>query len=144
MNHIAIMKKSLGYTEKIANGQKTIESRWYKSKRTPWNRILVGDIVYFKNSGEPVALVAVVENVLQFQNLTKLDIQNILNMYSSMLGIDPSKVDEFHDSVKDARYCILIFLKNVKPTEPFIINKNGFGLMSAWLTTPDIQNITLS
>ena len=48
MEHVAIMKKSWGLTEKILTGAKKIESRWYKNKHTPWNRIKSGEIVYFK------------------------------------------------------------------------------------------------
>ncbi|MDO8559127.1 MAG: hypothetical protein Q7R84_02240 [bacterium] len=41
MEHLAIMKKSWGLTEKILSGQKKIESRWYLSKRSPWDTIEV-------------------------------------------------------------------------------------------------------
>lgn len=144
MDHVAIMKKSLGFTEKIADGRKTIESRWYKSKRSPWDKISVGDVVYFKNSGCPVTLVAHVGKVMQFQDLTESGTRKILNEHSASIGIEPDKVEEFYYSIKDAKYCILISLENVKPLNPFEIDKKGFGLMSAWLVTPDIQIIKLS
>jgi len=35
-------------------GEKQIESRWYVNKINPWNKVKVGDTVYFKNSGDPV------------------------------------------------------------------------------------------
>ena len=54
MDHVAIMNKSWGLIPKILSGSKTIESRWYKTKRTPWDKIAKGDTVYFKNSGEQV------------------------------------------------------------------------------------------
>lgn len=55
MEHIAIMRKSWGLTSKILSREKKIESRWYNSKYPPWNRIKKGEIVWFKDSGEPVA-----------------------------------------------------------------------------------------
>ena len=65
MEHIAIMKKSWGLTQKILNGQKKIESRWYSVKYRPWDRIKEGETVYFKDSGEPVKLKAEVSKVMQ-------------------------------------------------------------------------------
>jgi len=64
MQHLAFMKKSLGFLEKIISGNKTIESRWYKNRKTPWDRIQKWDIVYFKNSWERVNLKAKVSKVL--------------------------------------------------------------------------------
>lgn len=64
MDHVAIMKKSWGLTQKILSGQKKIESRWYKSKHSPWGKIEKGDIVYFKDSGEPISIKTGVEKVM--------------------------------------------------------------------------------
>ncbi|MDD3170585.1 MAG: hypothetical protein WCX24_03540 [Candidatus Paceibacterota bacterium] len=64
------MKKFWGLTKKILSGEKKIESRWYKAKYSPWDRIKKGERIYFKDSGEPVRLVAEVEKVLQFFGLT--------------------------------------------------------------------------
>ncbi|MBU4370146.1 hypothetical protein KKG58_05355 [Patescibacteria group bacterium] len=38
------MKKSWNLTEKILAGEKKIESRWYKSKCSPWGKIKENDI----------------------------------------------------------------------------------------------------
>ena len=61
MEHLAIMRKSWGLTQKILTGQKKIESRWYKNKYRPWNQIQKGDVIYFKDSGEPVTIKATVK-----------------------------------------------------------------------------------
>ena len=55
-NHIAIMKKSWGLIPKILDGTKTCESRWYRSRVAPWDKIRPGDNLYFKNAGEPVSI----------------------------------------------------------------------------------------
>lgn len=52
MHHVAIMKPSWKLIPKILSGEKTIESRWYQTRRAPWNGIAAGDVVYFKDSGE--------------------------------------------------------------------------------------------
>ena len=70
MDHIAILKKSWGLLEKVLSGEKTIESRWYKTKHIPWNRIRAGDTLYFQNAGEPVYVKSKVKKVIQIAHLT--------------------------------------------------------------------------
>jgi len=143
MEHVAIMKKSWGLTQKILNGQKKIESRWYKSKRRPWNAIKIGDFVYFKDSGERVKIKAEVEKVLQFSDLTPLKVKEILNEYGRDDGIDADEMQKFYEIFKDKKYCILIFLKNPEEIKPFEIDKRGFGSMSAWISVEDINQIKI-
>lgn len=78
MIHIAYMKKSWDMIPKILTGEKTIESRWYQTKRAPWGKIAAGETVYFKNSGEPVTAKATVAKVLQFKSLNPEKIKEIL------------------------------------------------------------------
>jgi ASC-1-like (ASCH) protein len=141
MHHVAIMKKSWGLTEKILNGEKKIESRWYKNKICPWNKIKKGDIVYFKNSGQSVKIKAEVGRVMQFENLTPKQVKNILNKYAKNDGIEKNKIPEFFKIFKNKKYCILVFLKNPREIRPFEVNKTGFGAMSAWITVDNISQI---
>lgn len=124
MDHVAIMKPSLGLLPKIVSGEKTIESRFYNSKRPPWEKITPGDMVFFKNSGEPVTVSATASQIL----FNPLDI----DQYTERICLDvlPKK-----------RYSILIFLSNVNQVQPFEIDKAGFGSMSAWLTMDNIAKI---
>ncbi|MBW3022997.1 hypothetical protein KY308_02750, partial [Candidatus Woesearchaeota archaeon] len=48
MEHLAILSSKLGLFKKILSGEKTIESRWYINKKTPYQRIKAGEVVYFK------------------------------------------------------------------------------------------------
>ena len=139
MHHLAIMKKSWGLLPKILEGEKTIESRWYKNKYAPWNKIQKGDIVYFKNTGEPVTLKSEVSDVLQFSNLTPKKVREILNRYGIKDGIPEKEVSKYYQMFKDKNYCLLIFLRNPKTIKPFDIYKTGFGAMSAWITVKNIN-----
>ena len=78
-DHIAIMKKSWNLTEKILTREKTIESRWYKNKYPPWDKIKPAETIYFKNSGEPVTIKTKVEKVLQFSDLNKNRVEEARN-----------------------------------------------------------------
>ena len=141
MEHIAIMRKSWGLTQKILNGQKKIESRWYSVKYKPWNRIKENEMVYFKDSGEPVRLKAEVRKVMQFSDLNPNRVKEILDEYGDDDGIEKEKIPEFFERFKDKKYCMLIFLKNPQEIKPFEIDKTGFGAMSAWITVDNISKI---
>lgn len=141
MDHVAIMKKSWGLTQKILSGQKKIESRWYKSKYSPWGKIEKGDVVYFKDSGEPVSIKAEVGKVILFSDLTPKKVKRILGKYGDDDGIEKDKIKDFFELFKNKKYCLLIFLKNAENIEPFDISKAGFGMMSAWLTVENIDRI---
>jgi ASC-1-like (ASCH) protein len=141
MEHLAIMKKSWGLTQKILTGRKKIESRWYLTKRQPWNNIKEGETVYFKDSGEPVRLKTEVSKVMQFANLTPKRVKEILDQYGNADGLEKEKTPEFFKRFKNKKYCLLIFLKNPQTVESFEIDKAGFGLMSAWIAVDKISKI---
>lgn len=141
MDHLAIMRKSWGLLPKILSGEKVIESRWYKNKYAPWDKIKNGEVVYFKNSGEPVSIKADVSNILQFSNLTSNKVKEILDEYGQKDGIIKSETDKYYKMFRDKKYCLLVFLKNPQRITPFQINKKGFGAMSAWITVEDISKI---
>lgn len=109
---------------KIISGEKTIESRFYNSRRAPWGKIKAGDRVFFKNSGEPVTVLASVSKVL-------FNAPN-LEDYKKEICLDP---------LPNKNFSILIFLTKVHKTKPFEVNKKGFGTMSAWLIVDDIDKI---
>lgn len=135
------MRKSWGLSQKILNGRKKIESRWYAVKCRPWNSIKEGDTVYFKDSGGPVRIKAEVNKVMQFADLTPNRVKEILDEYGEDNGLEKDKIPEFFKRFKDKKYCILIFLKNPQEVEPFKIDKSGLGTMSAWITIGSISKI---
>jgi len=141
MDHVAIMKKSWGLTAKILTGEKTIESRWYFNRRTPWGKIRQGDSVYFKDSGESVRLKAKVSRVDRFSDLTPDRVWAILKKYGAADGLKRGELPKYFELFKNKRYCLLIHLANPQAVAPFDINKAGFGAMAAWLTVADIRAI---
>lgn len=143
MEHIAIMKKSWGLTQKILAGEKKIESRWYMARCVPWNRIKAGETVYFKDSGEPVTVKAKVGKVLQFADLSPKKVQAILSKYGGADGLNIKQIPKLYQKFKNKKYCILVFLKNPQKIKPFKINKSGFGLMAAWLTVNSVNSIKM-
>lgn len=139
MHHVAIMKKSWNLIPKILAGEKTIESRWYKTKRAPWNKARKGDVIFFKNTGEPVTVRATVTNVLQFEIKTITDATKIVTKYGKeicLVNTNPASWETM------PRYCILLYLENPRKVAPFKISKKGFGAGVAWITIDTISTIT--
>ncbi len=137
MEHLAILSKQSNLLAKILSGEKTIESRWYKFKKTPYENISAGEVIYFKESGELVTAKARVVKVLFFYILNESKIKNILEEYGPKLGVSMSYLEK----VKDKNFCTLIFLEKVEKIKPFQINKKGYGLMAAWITVDTIEKI---
>lgn len=134
MVHVAYMKKSWGMIPKILAGKKTIESRWYKTKRAPWGKIKVDETIYLKNSGEPISIKATVSKIFQFSDLTPKKVREILEKFGKEDGIEPEKISYFAKLFADKKYCLLIFLENPQKVKPFQISKKGFAAMAAWIT----------
>lgn len=137
MHHLAILSKERKLLAKILSGEKTIESRWYKFPKTPYQKISAGDIIYFKESGAPVTAKAGVSKVLFFAALNQEKIIQILTEYGKQICIPLSSADRHIGK----NYCTLIFLKEVEAIPPFQINKSGYGNMTAWITIEDIERI---
>ncbi len=141
MQHIAIMKKSWKFIPQILEGKKTIESRFYMAKFAPWDKVKSSDVIYFKNSGESIIARAIVDRVLQFDNLDRQKIIDIIEKFGKRLGITNEKFDKFLALKQNKKYCILMFLKNPEAVESFDIDKTGFGNAAAWLCAKNIQDI---
>lgn len=140
MDHIAIMKKSWGLLPKIISGEKKVESRWYKSKIVPWDRIRKGDSLYFKDSGELVTLKSKVIKVIQYEARNNQHALEIFKKHAFDLGLKnpPTEISQY---IKNKKYAIFVFFDSVEKIKPFKIDKSGFGLMAAWITVGDIRTI---
>jgi len=106
MHHVAIMNKTWKLIPKILSGEKVIESRWYQTRRVPWNRIEKGDVVFFKNAGEQIIVKADVDKVLQFEMKGLNEVKEIVGKYGEQIALvnkDPASWGKL------SKYCILFF-----------------------------------
>ncbi|MDD4989866.1 MAG: hypothetical protein PHW31_00985 [Candidatus Pacebacteria bacterium] len=141
MDHIAIMRKSWGLTQKILSNEKTLEERWYKTKRAPWDMAKTGDNIYFKDSGQAVSIKAKITKVLQFENLTLEKSEEIVRKYANLdIGAEqiPKEIKEY---VSGKNYCVIVFFDKVEKITSFEIDKTGFGAMSAWICIDNVNKI---
>ena len=146
--HIAIMKSSWKLLPKILSGEKIVESRWYKTKACPWNRVFPGDTIYFKDSGKPVTLKARVTRVQQYilessEDATSLFLQ-IKNKDLGIKGLTKKDIPQHVlDYISNKKYAIFVWFANVQKVKPFNIDKKGFGMQAAWLCAKDVADIMI-
>jgi len=140
MEHLAILSKKRKLLAKIISGEKTIESRWYKSKIAPWGKIKAGETIYFKESGDMVSVKAEIAEVMQFY-LPQTNIPQLLEKYAQEICLS-GPLPQLMEWCSQRKYCILLHLKKVEQlAKSFEINKAGFGLMTAWITVEDIKKL---
>lgn len=115
--HLAVLTKP--YLEKIITGQKTIESRFSKSRIPPFYRVRTGDIVFLKEVSGPIHAVALASLVQFFGPLKAGEAEQIMENYQEGLQLD----SDFKSSKQDSLYATLISFEEVLPIKPLHLIK---------------------
>jgi ASC-1-like (ASCH) protein len=136
--HLVILKKP--YLGAILDGRKRVESRFSMTRRYAFGRVLPGDILFLKQSSGPVCGIATVDTVKNFENLTPGKMAEIKQQYNHYV----QGPDEYWHSKADCKFGFLVWLRNVRTTEPVRIHKKDwrawvvltekedFGLLKIW------------
>ena len=132
--HLAILKKP--YLEVILDGHKTIESRFTKTKRSPFKQIEVGDKIFFKVSSGPVCAVATVAAVKFFENLTPNKITGLKQQYNHHIRGS----NKYWQGRANCKFGSLVWLEEVEPIEPVHISKKDWR---AWVVLTEKENFGL-
>jgi len=132
--HLVILKKQ--YLDMILEGRKRIELRLYKSRHPAFGRVFAGDKLFLKVSSGPVCATATVEKVKTFDNLTPESILSLKQQYNHEIG-----GSDYHwQSKMDSKYCLLVWLKDVKTIEPVRIRKKDWR---AWVVLTEKKDFGL-
>jgi ASC-1-like (ASCH) protein len=132
--HLVILKKP--YLDMILEGRKRIELRLYKTKHPAFGRVFAGDKLFLKVSSGSVCAIATVEKVKTFENLTPERILDLKQQYNHDIGGG----DEHWQSKMNSKYCLLVWLKDVKTIEPVQIHKKDWR---AWVVLTEKENFGL-
>jgi len=132
--HLVILKKP--YLEAILAGQKSIESRFTKTRREPFGQVQPGDRLLLKESSGPVCAVATVAAVKKFENLTPRKTAEIKQQYNQYIRAS----DEYWRSKEGCRFGFLVWLKDIEPIEPVRIHKKDWR---AWVVLTTKENFGL-
>jgi len=122
MQHLAILRQP--FFDMVLNGEKTIESRWSMKKVAPFNKVLVGDEIYLKETGKPATAVAIVKKV-EYYHLTPEIVEDIRQKFGKQIGTD---YFEDWESTLNKKFVTLIWLDKVKKIPPkFFPRSHGAG-----------------
>jgi len=132
--HLVILKKP--YLDAIMAGQKTVESRFTRTRHSFFGQVQAGDKLFLKVSSGPVCAVATVAAVKYFENLTPQQIGDIKRRYNHYICAD----EQYWQSKADCRFGFLIRLENVEMIEPRHINKKDWR---AWVVLTAKENFGL-
>lgn len=132
--HLVILKKP--YLDAILDGRKHVESRFWKTKRYAFGRVLPSDILLLKLSSGPVCGMATVEAVKNFENLTSKKIAEIKKKYNHLIV----GADEHWQNRTDCKFGFLVWLKDVRAIEPVRIHKKDWR---AWVVLTEKEDFGL-
>jgi hypothetical protein len=132
--HLVILKKPYLYA--ILDGRKPVESRFWKTKRSAFGRVLPGDILFLKLSSGPVCGMATVEAVKNFENLTPEQIIAIKQQYNHLIR----GAEEHWQKRADCKFGFLVWLKDVRAIGPVRIHKKDWR---AWVVLTEKENFDL-
>lgn len=133
MIHVVILHDQ--YLQAILDGRKTIEMRLTITNRVPYESVEVSERLYFKRSGGPFRGTGVVDHVMFMSDLTPRDISHIRRDYNDWIGGPP----EFWASRRAARFCTLIWVRDVEPIRFGPRMKPHHGV--AWQCLPESADV---
>lgn len=139
MDHVVYVDAKAGELENLLAGEKTQIIRGATGRKLPHGRVHPGDHLYFiKNKGDGlVRASAEVSAVFNSEKLTEEESVALVEANQSKLKLTPEQVKRWAGK----RYLVLIEVKEVKPLEPFAIDRSGFGNMDDWLPVEAIERV---
>ena len=139
-HHLALMNPF--FMKKIFNGQKTIETRWTKTNRTPFRRIEEGEKIFFKEVGGNVKASATAQKVEFHKNN---EIEPTINFFIKKnfqeIGFSSiEQLNEFLNEKKEINYLSIIWLEDVKK-ENFKVDPKKYAYRNGWVILNNILDI---
>jgi len=124
--HLAILQQP--YLDLIADGTKTIESRFNTNRSAPFGKVAVGDLVLMKEPGLPITFYFFVASVA-LVDLQTVPLQEVREQYGPM--ICAQNEEEFWHARESSRYCTLIGVGQKGPLADLpVVKKDQRG----WVT----------
>ena len=141
MDHIVYVDTRQGDLEKLLNGSARMIVRGAMGRKLPYDRIQLGDRLFFvQNDGKCLARAcAEVTMVFNSNQLSADESRQVITGNQEQLQLTPVQVKRW--SAK--RFLVLIGLGEVRPVTPFAIDRSEYGNMDDWLPVGDIERVKL-
>lgn len=141
MDHIVYLDAKAKELDLLLAGHKTMIIRGATGRKIPYGRVDAGDVLYFiNNNAEGLVLgTAKVSNVILSDKLTEEESARVVTENQVDLQLTKQQFDRWAGK----RYLVLIGVADVEKTDPFRIDKRGFGNMDDWLPVEQIEMVTI-
>ncbi|MBD3273760.1 MAG: hypothetical protein GF372_00515 [Candidatus Marinimicrobia bacterium] len=142
MDHVVYLDAKAGELNKLLEGSKSMIIRGAAGRKIPYGRVNTGDMLYFMEndgSGEVRARGAV-SQVLNSEKMTTEESVSLVEQHQDGLQLTPAQVKRWAGK----RYLVLITVADVRQTEPFTVDRSGYGNMDDWLPVGDIQKVRVT
>jgi hypothetical protein len=113
--HLAVFNEP--FLSLIINGEKKMESRFSMNKISPFGKVKKGDVIILKESGGLVTGAFVAGEVMFFQNINNIVLEEIEFNYGKAICSSHDK--DFWKNRDKAKYGSLIEVKKIKKLPPF-------------------------
>ncbi len=115
--HLAVMTGQ--YLDRLLDGTKTIESRFTRHRIAPFQQVVSGDVIFFKQAAGPITAAGLAGTV-QDLDLGIVPLWQLADQYSAAIApVDAS----FWADRAAARYATLVTMLDVVRTEPVPVQK---------------------
>jgi hypothetical protein len=141
MQHVVYLEAKANELEQILSGEKTMLIRSSADRQVPYDKVNVGDTLYFlRNNGEGlIRAKATVSSVHNSEKLTKVKSLELVEQNMDKLQLTEDQVKRWGGK----RYVVLVGIDRVIRLYPFDINKSKFGNMDDWIPIKDIEKIKI-
>lgn len=133
MIHVAILLPQ--YLDMIMRGEKTAELRLTRNALPPFEKIRVGERIFFKRSSGEFRCTALAREIFFQQNMTPRDVETLKQKYNKEICGE----ENYWQRKRISRYCTLVRLSHVEPVlyGPEFPPSKG----PAWFVFPDKADV---
>lgn len=141
MQHVVYTETKASELEQLLSGDKTMIIRSAPDRHVPYDKVQVGDTLFFlRNNGEGlIRAKATVSSVFFSEKLTKVKSLELVSGHQDQLQLTEDQVKRWGGK----RYVVLVGVEKVIRLQPFDINKSKFGSIDDWIPVKDIEKIRI-
>lgn len=139
MDHVVYLDWRSRELENLVKGNKSMIIRGASGRKLPYGRVNEGDVLYFvNNNGEgEIKASALVSSVLNTEKLSVEESYETIINHQDRLQLP----DKQFEQIAGKRYLVLIGLTDVKPVQPFRIDKSSFPNTDDWISVGNIAAV---
>jgi hypothetical protein len=137
MDHVVYVDHPSGELDKLLKGEKCMLIRAGMGRKTPYDRVKPGDILYFVNNNKEglVRAAAVVKSVSNSDMLSPEESRNLLLLKKNELHLEVEQFQEYLNK----KFMVLVEVKDVCRIMEFKLDKAALQSNEDWVPVENID-----